>query len=110
PSFPTGRSSDLTVVIEIMAPPVTEAAATGPGLGPQAADRLGGHGLDVPVDDGDVEELGGREVVDADKCRPLAATHAGGDGSPGGGGRGGGERARGRSGGQPSGDERLPAG
>src|SRR5699024_8160211 len=106
----TRTEAIVTVVIEIVAPPVAAAAATVPVLGPQAADRLGGHGLDVPVDDGDVEEFGGREVVDAHECRPLAETAAGVDGSLGEGGREGDERARSAAGAEPGGDDVLRAG
>src|SRR5699024_6470774 len=106
----TRTEATVTVVIEIMAPPVTEAAATVPGLGVQAADRLGGHGLAVPVDDGDVEQFGGRAVVDAHECRPLAETAAGVDGSLGAGGREGAERARGAAGAEPVGVDVLRAG
>src|SRR5699024_1988334 len=99
-----------TAVIEAIASPAAEAVVTVPGLGVQAADRLGGHGLDVPVDDGDVEQFGGREVVDAHECGPLAETAAGVDGSLGEGGREGDERARGAAGGAPGGDDGLRAG
>src|SRR5699024_9442028 len=60
--------------------------------------------------DGGVEEFGGREVVDAHECRPLAETAAGVDGSLGEGGREGDEHARGAAGAEPGGDDVLRAG
>src|SRR5699024_3920887 len=99
-----------TAVIEAIASPLAEAVVTVPGLGVQAADRLRGPGLDVPVAAGDVEELSGRELVDAHECRPLAETTSGGDGSAGEGGREGDERARGAAGAEPGGDDVLRAG
>ena len=102
-------SSPVTEAAATYTGTVAEAAVVLPVRTPQSSDRLGGHRLDITVDDRDVEEFGGGEIVDADECRPFVESAAGVDGSLGECAREGDERARGAAGAEPGGDDVLRA-